>query len=840
LYFALQIIDGFQKFKIPNMKTKKAVKSTTPEDTTVIISRILFILYLLTGFVPLMGAMDYDAPEWLYVSLLNIVSLIFIYKNKDELHAFLFPKEVKLYLVLFAGFFVVGCLSMLNAINVSESLVHLARLFNSIVAFYCLYIFIKQKPKEFFNFICKIAIVIVVYFTWKAVRYFIGNYDQPRTHDLIFAFQHNFSSVNIYTAYIVVQLPLVIYGFLYFKSFWKYIAAVATFMSIFALFIVGSRTALLTFVVLFFVLIAYLIYGIVKHKMNFKKEAIVLVMLPVLTLLLALNINRLSTTSMNSFDNIVNTKSNDYNKGKRMLDRNIDNATELMPEKDGIVINKTGGDSGRFSLWNLAFTNFKENPVLGIGYGNYKAVGKKQHYKNYVASKGQFANPRRAHSDFMEKLAETGLIGFLLYVSLFAIPFILFIRAFTREKEYANQFILVIVFLSALAYTFDALLNFPLERAPIHIYFLLTVAFMLILAKKEAENKTVANASKRSMVVFGIVFLTSFASVASNYVVLKSYQLQRSMRDDLSGKTLFTDQKLNNSYQSIQKKWSNYPQLSYVGTVNNVFLANYAIKAKKYEDALEILNRSKDYTKDAFLVKAFKSEIYLNVYDNLDSAKYYSEDIFDGYPAFKTNYNILKKIYRKEKDTVNLFRVMDHYTNTNYRDTNEWIAKANMVYEYTANSKRMLRILDTAMVYNPSSAKLIEAKKEILGKLKFKSYLSNDEVRAKHQIAYDFFVKQQYPQARKVFEEILKTNPTDYLSIQNIGIIDLVNKNYLDAVKNLSKVIDAQAFSDGKAEYSRGYCYEQLGNLEKAKEDYKASRLKNYPQAMSLPESKYE
>ena len=216
-----------------------------------------------------------------------------------------------------------------------------------------------------------------------------------------------------------------------------------------------------------------------------------------------------------------------------------------------------------------------------------------------------------------------------------------------------------------------------------------------------------------------------------------------------------------------------------------------------------------------------------------------SENVFDGYPAFKTNYNILKRVYRAKNDTVNLFRVMNRYTKYNYRDVGEWTNKANTIYELTKDSDRMLKVLDTGLAYNSYSKKLINAKQEILGKLKFKSYLSSDEVKAKHQVAYDFFVKQQYEKARTVFEEILSTNPVDYLSIQNIGIIDLIQKNYEASIESLTKVIKANAFQDGKAEYSRGYCYEQLGQLEKAKEDYRKSRAKKYPQAMALPETKY-
>ncbi|WP_298419485.1 O-antigen ligase family protein [uncultured Kordia sp.] len=817
------------------MKTKKAANTTPSEDTNVTIAKILFVLYLLTGLMPLLGAMDYDAPEWLYVSVLNLISLGFIYKNRDEFEVFSFPKHVQRYFLLFIGFFAIGCLSMLTAINVSESLVHLARLIAILVALYCLYVFVKQNPRSFFEFTCRIATLLVIYFSWRSVRYFLGNASSPRINDFINDFQHHFSSVNIYTAFLIVQLPFVLYAFLYFKKVWKYIASVAIFMTMLALFFSGSRTAVLSLVIVMTLLVGFIIYGIVRHKIALRKEAVVLFLMPIVAIILVLNVNRVDKMSMNSLTTLFQPKLIDFYEGDIAVKRNIDNVKELLPNTGTITVDKSSV-SGRSSLWNLAFIKFQENPILGVGYGNYKAVGKKEHYINLTTDKGNFKNPRRAHNDFLEKLAETGVIGFLLYVSLFLFPLWLFFKLIRNEKDFGKQLLYFTIFLSALAYTFDALLNFPLERAPIQLYFLLAVIFILTFTQKEGETII----SKRSVILFGIIFFVSFASVASNYLVLKSYRLQRAMRQDLSGKTLFTDEKLNNSYQSIKKQWSNYPELSYVGTVNNVYLANYAIKAKKYEEALEILNKSQDYNKDAFLVKAFKAEIFYNVYDNMDSAAYYSEAIFDGYPAFKTNYRLLKGIYNKQKDTANLSRIMNRYTKLNWVDVNEWKVKANTMYNRTKNSELMLKVLDTGLVYNTNSNTLLKAKKEVLNKLKFKSYLSSAEVKQKHQVAFNFFSQQKYEEARKIFQEILKTNPKDYLSVQNIGIIDLVKKNYEKAIKNLSVVIDAGAFSDGKAEYSRGYCYEQLGQMEKAKADYILSRAKNYPQAMSLPESKYK
>ncbi len=832
-------------FPKPKAIIMAQTKSSTTKTSTnaaianqLIIAQLFCILYLAVSFVPLFGAVDYDAVQWLYFSILNIAYLVFLWKHRDFFQPFSLPQKPKIYLAFLVGFFTMGCLSIITAINVSESLVHLSRFVNVIITFYSLYLFVRKSPKLFFYLLCKVSLFVILYQSWYALDYFIGNSHIARSAEFVSNFRHPFSSINIYTAFIVIQIPLAIYGLVYFSKIWKYISGISLFSGSLALFLAGSRTAIVSLTIIYGVSILFAIYGIVKRSAYQKtiKETIILVAIPLTVLLLGININKIDKKSMNSISTVLNPKNIDFYDGRNVLSTLSDHQkpTDVHIELPSRI------SSGRFSLWQLAYTNFKKNPLLGVGYGNFKALEKKEHYANYTHNKGTFANPRRAHNDFVEKLAETGIVGFLLYITLFIVPFIWFVKLMRRDGDYQKQFLYLCIFLVATAYTIDALLNFPLERPPIQLFFILAVIFILTFSTKDSNEQSTSIPQKTHFIIYGIALLMTSASIASNYLVLKSYQLQRELRTDLSGKTLFSDEPLKNNYANIQKRWINYPQLSHVGTANKVYLANYAIKAKKYDEALQILNEIKSYNGDAHLVKAFKAEIFLNVKDDLDSAKYYAEEVFDEYPAFKANYTILKNIYRAQKDTVNLWRVMNRYTTKNYRDVNGWIAKATMVYEFTKDTLRMQKILDTGLAYNSYSKKILDTKKDISKRLSFKSYLSKKEVKAKHQEAYDFFVKQQYEQARHIFEEILETNPKDYLSIQNIGIIDLIQKNYAEAIKKLSIVINASAFSDGKAEYSRGYCYEQLGQIEKAKVDYRKSRAKKYPQAMALPESKLE
>ena len=62
------------------------VKSYSSKFNTLnIISPLMIILYLLLGFVPNWGAVDKIAPQWLIMSFLNLLSVLFFIKNRKTL-----------------------------------------------------------------------------------------------------------------------------------------------------------------------------------------------------------------------------------------------------------------------------------------------------------------------------------------------------------------------------------------------------------------------------------------------------------------------------------------------------------------------------------------------------------------------------------------------------------------------------------------------------------------------------------------------------------------------------------------------------------------------------------
>jgi len=140
----------------------------------------------------------------------------------------------------------------------------------------------------------------------------------------------------------------------------------------------------------------------------------------------------------------------------------------------------------RFIAWEIAWKAFREYPVFGWGSENF-----------YYAF-NKFYNPKslehgyyetwfdRSHNIFFDYLAMNGIVGFLLYISVFLALFYTAIRVFRKAKISLLAYLFILIFFSAFAsqsvFVFDHLSSFLL--------------FFLLLAFADSLCRTVPLAAQ--------------------------------------------------------------------------------------------------------------------------------------------------------------------------------------------------------------------------------------------------------------------------------------------------------------------------------------------------------
>jgi O-antigen ligase len=95
--------------------------------------------------------------------------------------------------------------------------------------------------------------------------------------------------------------------------------------------------------------------------------------------------------------------------------------------------------STRFWTWGSAWQGFKERPILGWGQENFSPLFDKYFDpRHYVPGQNTETWFDRAHNIFLDYLTETGILGLLSYLGIFAVIYVEFFRKYiVKDKRFS-------------------------------------------------------------------------------------------------------------------------------------------------------------------------------------------------------------------------------------------------------------------------------------------------------------------------------------------------------------------------------------------------------------------
>lgn len=163
----------------------------------------------------------------------------------------------------------------------------------------------------------------------------------------------------------------------------------------------------------------------------------------------------------------------------------------------------------RTLFWNNSFKMIGDNFLSGVGVGNwiteFPAYGL-NNFTDYGIVNGTtiVTNP---HNDFLLVFCETGIIGIICYLGIFA-SIIYQLAKLIKTSESASDKKMFFFFLAfVLGYLIIAFFDFPLERIE-HQIVLLTV-FGIVNAYSLKSKNTIVQQNKFTLISFGIILLYS-------------------------------------------------------------------------------------------------------------------------------------------------------------------------------------------------------------------------------------------------------------------------------------------------------------------------------------------
>lgn len=90
-----------------------------------------------------------------------------------------------------------------------------------------------------------------------------------------------------------------------------------------------------------------------------------------------------------------------------------------------------GGGSGRMDIWRMGARMVEDNPIGGIGVGHYALVSNQYLVRTGLVEIDDYIllDPKQAHNMYLDVLAETGVVGLLLFTGLLTFSLLSTLRA---------------------------------------------------------------------------------------------------------------------------------------------------------------------------------------------------------------------------------------------------------------------------------------------------------------------------------------------------------------------------------------------------------------------------
>ena len=167
--------------------------------------------------------------------------------------------------------------------------------------------------------------------------------------------------------------------------------------------------------------------------------------------------------------------------------------------------------STRWMFYKNTYDIIKKHPVLGLGPGNWKFENEKYDKLNTKGESG-YTIAQRPHNDFLWLASEVGILGSVLYISIFLMSLIMLVKRLALNNQKNKEFILFLI-VTLLGFAFISFFDFPFER----IEHLVLFSFIISFANyRDKEDFKLTNSKKIILCSLIFCLFTTYISLAKH------------------------------------------------------------------------------------------------------------------------------------------------------------------------------------------------------------------------------------------------------------------------------------------------------------------------------------
>jgi len=440
------------------------------------LSNLIVWLFALISFVLILVAyynrvFDHTLMPRLFLLslLLGLFYLSFVFNNKFKLP--ITGLLLRLPVICWMAFIFISIISLFIAINPSEGIFDISKSF-LLVLYLIAAASILIKSNDLRPFIISVILLNIIYLCVGYYEYFTYVFRQVEMESL-YKMNGIKSHKNIFSGALYILLTFLVFEVIIAEKAKKIIPSILIFLNLVILILIQTRSIWVALLV--FAFISLFLFVIFRKKIiinEFKKKLIqgfyLLGSISVLAIICAFFITGFSVN-------------HSFKKQDNLFQKNIQSEKKTTNEIEGIHERFTSifnPDSDtrkrRLEIWETTRDLFKEQPVIGVGAGNWKLMIPAYFDQNYI--KYFFHNWQRPHNDFIWVFAEKGIPGILAYLGFFISLFIFTFKTLKSKAVYSDKIFALIMFAGLCGYCITASFSFPYERIEIQILMMFMAA----------------------------------------------------------------------------------------------------------------------------------------------------------------------------------------------------------------------------------------------------------------------------------------------------------------------------------------------------------------------------
>ncbi|MCX7734031.1 MAG: O-antigen ligase family protein [bacterium] len=169
----------------------------------------------------------------------------------------------------------------------------------------------------------------------------------------------------------------------------------------------------------------------------------------------------------------------------------------------------------RLMAWNASYEMMKDSPIFGVGAGNYEILSWK-YAPRLLDEATMFTNTRvdKAHNEYVQIMADLGIVGFSIFLGIIFIVFSLYLDIFRDGGEKNKQypfFVATGIILGIVSTLAGASFNFSLQWPGSVTHFWLFIGFLEVI-RSDVKNEQKIELSPRNKIIYlipGLFFIVA-------------------------------------------------------------------------------------------------------------------------------------------------------------------------------------------------------------------------------------------------------------------------------------------------------------------------------------------